>query len=177
LLEDLVDFSWIDKGLFREVFFRTLFSMKKLQGDLIKLALNGEFDLIVHGCNCFCTMGAGIAKGIKLQFPEAYAADLDTRYGDKDKLGTVSWAKAKAYKGELIVVNAYTQYEFQGQSPLVDYDAIRTSFAQIKDKFPGLRIGYPLIGSGLAGGDWEKISQIIEEELDGEDHTLVVFEP
>ena len=39
--------------------------MKIIKGDLIKLALQGEFDVIVHGCNCFCTMGAGIAKSIK----------------------------------------------------------------------------------------------------------------
>jgi len=33
--------------------------MKTIQGNLIHLAQDGEFDLIVHGCNCFCTMGAG----------------------------------------------------------------------------------------------------------------------
>ena len=33
--------------------------MKTIQGNLIHSAQAGEFDLIVHGCNCFCTMGAG----------------------------------------------------------------------------------------------------------------------
>jgi len=32
-----------------------------VEGDLIKLALVGTFDVISHGCNTFCTMGAGIA--------------------------------------------------------------------------------------------------------------------
>ena len=32
-------------------------------------------------------------------------------------------------------------------------------------------------GAGLAGGDWDTISSIINEELEGEDHTLVVFKP
>jgi O-acetyl-ADP-ribose deacetylase (regulator of RNase III) len=39
-----------------------------------------------------------------------------------------------------------------------------------------LEIGYPAIGAGLAGGDWQLISSIIEEELAGEDHTFVVFD-
>ena len=39
--------------------------MNKIKGDLIKFAINGKFDVIIHGCNCFCTMGAGIAKTIK----------------------------------------------------------------------------------------------------------------
>lgn len=41
---------------------------KEIKGDLIKLALEGEFDVIAHGCNCFCTMGAGIAVAMKNTF-------------------------------------------------------------------------------------------------------------
>jgi hypothetical protein len=33
----------------------------------------------------------------------------------------------------------------------------------------------PKLGAGLAKGDWELISQIITEELAGEDHTFVEF--
>ena len=33
----------------------------EINGDLIKLALEGKFDVIAQGCNCFCTMSAGIA--------------------------------------------------------------------------------------------------------------------
>jgi len=56
--------------------------MKTIKGDLIALALSGKFDVIVHGSNCFCTMGAGIAKTIKETFPAAYRADLATKKGD-----------------------------------------------------------------------------------------------
>jgi hypothetical protein len=44
---------------------------------------------------------------------------------------------------------------------------------QVKAKFSGSMIAYPKIGAGLAKGDWNIISSIIEEELVGEDHTLV----
>jgi O-acetyl-ADP-ribose deacetylase (regulator of RNase III) len=46
----------------------------------------------------------------------------------------------------------------------------------IKDGFSGKKIGLPFIGAGLAGGDWAIISQIIKEELAGEDITVVVWE-
>ena len=36
-----------------------------VQGNLIALADAGQIDVLIHGCNCFCTMGAGIAKDIK----------------------------------------------------------------------------------------------------------------
>lgn len=149
--------------------------MKTISGDLIHLAKNGEFDLIVHGCNCFCTMGAGIAKGIKATFPSAYEADLVTARGDRAKLGTCSFADVERHGVRLIVVNAYTQFDYRGQGPKVDYEAVRSCFRRIKEKHSGKRIGLPKIGAGLAGGDWDRIAAIIDEELAGENVTLVEF--
>ena len=40
-------------------------TFQKLQtrnGNLLQLADDGVFDVIVHGCNCFNEMGAGISK-------------------------------------------------------------------------------------------------------------------
>ncbi len=142
--------------------------MKTIKGDLIKLAKNGEFDVIIHGCNCFCTMGAGIAKAIKENFPEAYEVDKATKKGDPLKLGTIS----TTYKTKTVIVNAYTQFNW-GRGKQVDYDAVRSAMLEVKKRFSGNRIGYPKIGAGLAGGDWSVISGIIDEVLDGEDHTLV----
>jgi len=36
--------------------------MKIIKGDLIELIKKGYFDVVIHGCNCFCTMGSGFAK-------------------------------------------------------------------------------------------------------------------
>jgi len=33
-----------------------------------------------------------------------------------------------------------------------------------------------MIGSGLGGGNWDTISEIIDEELSGMNHTLVILE-
>ena len=152
-------------------------SMNIVQGDLIKLALEGEFDVIVHGCNCFCTMSAGIAKAIKLEFPEAYAADLETQKGDRDKLGSFSNATVSRYGHEITIVNAYSQFNWKGHGNKADYEAIKSIFSLIKKKYSGKKIGYPLIGAGLAGGNWEIIAQIIEKALINENHTLVQFVP
>ena len=149
--------------------------MNTIKGDLIELALGGEFDLIVHGCNCFNTMGAGIAKSIRSSFPEAYQEDLKTKKGDTNKLGTFSFVSVKTQKGNLTIVNGYTQFHWKGKGIKADYEAIRNVFKKIKEQFSGFRIGYPAIGAGLAGGDWDTISQIIEQELNGENHTFVEF--
>jgi len=149
--------------------------MKVLKGDLIQFALAGRFDVIIHGCNCFCTMGAGIAKLIRDIFPEAYQADLATPKGDREKLGTYSLARVQREGHKLTIVNGYTQYDFSGHGKLADYKAIQNLFSRVKKDFFNQRIGYPKIGAGLAKGDWEVISDIINQELSGEDHFLVEF--
>ncbi|MCU0355691.1 MAG: macro domain-containing protein [Cytophagales bacterium] len=149
--------------------------MQKVTGDLVALALNNAFDVIVHGCNCQCVMGAGVAKTIRQKFPQAYEADLQTQKGDASKLGTISFATVSVNDRDLVIVNAYTQFDWRGSGIKADYQAISSAFRLIKYQFTGLRIGYPAIGAGLAGGDWAAISAIIEEELAGEDHTFVIY--
>ncbi len=150
--------------------------MRIIRGDLLALAAEGKFDVIVHGCNCFNTMGAGIANSIRLRFPAADLANKATEKGSRKKLGTCSMAEVNCSGHSLTIVNAYTQYHWAGNGIMADYNAIRTAFAQVKSEFSGKRIGYPLVGAGLAGGDWDVISKIIDEELQGEDHTLVRYE-
>jgi len=151
--------------------------MKTVRGDLLALAQDGTFQVIIHGCNCQCTMGAGIAKAIKSIFPEAFAADCETTTGDRTKLGTISHATVSRGGVEITIVNGYTQFNWRGSGVHADYEAIRSVMAAVKKRFSGSRIGYPLIGAGLAKGDWSIISAIIDEELSGEDHTLVEFSP
>ena len=45
--------------------------MKIVKGDLLQMGKDGTFDIILHGCNCFNTMGAGIAAQIATKFPDA----------------------------------------------------------------------------------------------------------
>lgn len=153
--------------------------MKIVKGDLLGLAHQGKFDVIIHGCNCLNIMGAGIAKQIKEKYPSAYKADLSTEKGDKWKLGTFTAAHMpRKNMRHLVVVNAYIQFDIKGPKPRVDYEALEQCFLTIKHRFgnQGLRFGYPKLGAGLGGGDWEVISKIIDNELEGEDHTLVIWE-
>lgn len=151
--------------------------MKTIEGDLIELAWQGRFDVIVHGCNCFCDMGAGIAHRIKAVFPAAFEADCRTTPGDKGKLGTTTTALCPTDSGTVTVVNAYTQYDYAGPGVLVDYDALARCLQWVAKTYPDQRIGLPKIGAGLARGDWRTIEPIMETSLGEIDCTLVIFRP
>lgn len=149
-----------------------------IQGNLIEEFLKLKYDAIVHGCNCFCTMGKGIAKTIKEIFPKAYEEDCKTIKGDKDKLGTYS--SVSVFKDSpRYIINAYTQYDYKktydGTDINVDYEAIRKVFVLLNKNFAGKIIGIPKIGAGLAGGDWEKIKEIINSSTPDVEIELVEY--
>ena len=109
--------------------------------------------------------------------PSGLEADQRTAKGDRTKLGTISFAEVTRGAHRLVVVNAYTQFDYRGGGVRVDYDAVRSALREVKKRFGGLRIGFPRIGAGLARGDWTIIAKIVAEELAGEDHTLVEYVP
>ena len=149
--------------------------MKIVEGNLLDMAVNGDFDVIIHGCNCFCNFGAGIALQILNRFPEAFEADKQTEFGDVNKLGTYTFARIVRKGKQFHLINAYTQYGCGVDKVQCRYDAMDEVFGKIAFTYNEMRIGYPKIGAGLAGGDWEVISKIIDRQLEGQDHTLVVL--
>ena len=146
-----------------------------MKGDLLELAEAGEFDVVIHGCNCYGNMDGGIARAIKRRFPAAHKVDQESAIGDANKLGGYTSAQITLRDHSLEIINAYTQLHWKGSGVLVDYNAVASVFRLLKGDFGGSRIGYPRIGAGLARGDWEIISHIIDEALEGEDHTLVEY--
>ena len=119
------------------------------------------------------TMGGGIARHIKNSFPEAYEADKKTGYGDKSKLGTFSEATIERNGHTFTVINAYTQFRYGTEKDHFEYDTFPSLLQSIKAKYGDKRIGLPLIGCGLAGGNEPRILQMIKENFEGVDYKLV----
>lgn len=152
--------------------------MQTITGDILELAENGTFDVIVHGCNCENIMASGLSRQVKEQYPAAFDADRNFAFPVLDgKLGLISGTRVyrKDGNGYFHIINAYTQLHARGDGVLTDYRAVRSAFRNIKNNFIGSKIGYPKIGAGKGRGDWDTISQIIETELHGENHTLVTL--
>ena len=133
--------------------------LKTTKGDLLAMGKANEFDIIMHGCNCFNAMGGGIAYQIQDQFPDAKLADDETVRGDAGKLGTYTIGM----HGRLVILNAYTQYSMSREGEDVfEYIAFERVLNKIAHRFGKWRIGMPLIGMGLAGGDANRIIPMIE---------------
>lgn len=156
----------------------------EIEGNLIKLALLGKFDVIAHGCNCFCIMGAGLAPQMAKAFGcDTFPLESKDQKGNYNKLGQIDYKTFNLENDDpdeiLIVVNAYTQFGTFGRKNGnidLDYTALRMCFNKMNHNFAGYHIGLPLIGCNLAGGDWELVKQIIKEEFTNCDVTIVHYD-
>ncbi|MEG1311737.1 MAG: macro domain-containing protein [Romboutsia sp.] len=143
------------------------------QGDIFADSKN--WDAFIHGCNCFTTMGGGIARIVKQEFPEAYKTDLKTLSGDRSKVGTFTSVHTK----NKWIINAYTQYHFAAKGQDVfEYEGFRKILKSvvtiIKSNYKtDYTLAMPKIGAGLAGGNWDDIYDIIVEEC--KDINVIIY--
>lgn len=142
--------------------------IEQVEGNLVTYPL----DAFIHQANCFCTMGSGVAKSVRETYPEVYEADCKTVKGDKNKLGTFSFAKT--YDGK-IGFNLYSQYDFGYDGKCrTNYEAIKTGLLRIRDYLlmnitpAPFRVGIPYkMGCVRGGGSWDKVYEIIKESFAG----------
>ena len=76
----------------------------------------------------------------------------------------------------LVVLIISTLFKKAGHKPKVRYVALEQAARSIAEEVPGKRLGLPMIGAGLAGGDWLIIKEILGRELGSLDLTVVVFD-
>jgi O-acetyl-ADP-ribose deacetylase (regulator of RNase III) len=165
--------------------------MKIVKGNLIELAKNGEFDVIAHGCNCFCKQKSGLAKQMVENFDTEYSDakydflkeefTLENPYtaGDINKLGQIQYEFRNIPNNKHIyVVNCYTQYFYNYNKHIVsaNYEAIALCFKKINHIFKGKKVGLPWIGCGLANGNKEVVTQLMIKYLNNVDLTVVEYE-
>lgn len=126
---------------------------------LIKAAQDGEIDYLLHNCNCFSTMGSGIAAAIKKAFPKAYEADKRHHGTPIQRIGDYSEAKI----GDLTVVNLYCQYDYGTDYRRFEYGSFKYALSLFCNEniLNGKTMGLPKIGCGLGKAKWDLVEAII----------------
>lgn len=137
-----------------------------IKGDLF----DTEIYVIMHGCNAQGVMGSGVARIIRERFEAAYKTYAERYRNSGLHMGVNIPVLAIDSKtgNEKIIVNSITQNYYGTDRRHADYEAIASVMKDINRycRMHGYeKIALPKIGAGLAGGDWNVISAIIESEL------------
>lgn len=126
------------------------------QGDLIAALVEGNIDIVMHGCNCFSAMGGGFARLLADAFPVVEDVDRNDIRTPRQKLGHYTCVTVGT--NNTLILNGYTQFR-----PGKDF--MPTMFPEllwiINRDYPGETIAIPRIGCGIGGGDWADVEDML----------------
>lgn len=145
------------------------------KGDVLAALENDELDVVAHGCNCQGGFGSGIAGQISRKWPHVKGAYLDLYRSGGTILG---FFQPVAISESKFIINCGTQNDYLPRGIRhADYNAIDDVMDSLKlyTQNKLTRVGIPMIGSGLAGGEWAEIEKIISKHFVGRDITVYVY--
>ena len=142
--------------------------IKYIKGDATEPIIIGDkYSVICHCCNALGAWGKGFVVPLGQKYPIAREKYLKfiKMTKEENRLGSVSFAKVT---DNIIVANIIGQYNIypkEGKIPL-DYEALEKGFRSVIEMFQTNNIPFtvhmPKIGCGLAGGDWNRVEEIIK---------------
>ncbi|MBW7860884.1 MAG: macro domain-containing protein [Rhodocyclaceae bacterium] len=131
-------------------------------------------DIRVNTVNCVGVMGAGVALAFKQRYPEMFK---DYQRDCQD--GRVKPGKMHIWKslGGDWIINFPTKRDWRQPSR---YEDIATGLDDLRSYLDGIghvTVALPALGCGHGGLDWDRVSEMIRDKLDGVDAHVLVFEP
>lgn len=122
--------------------------------------LDAKEDIIAHQVNVYGIMGAGVAYQIANKYPkvnELYKQQCELQEDKKRLIGTLYVCEEHNKK----IANLFSQNTIADRyGNLTNYEALDKCFSRLN--LMGLSVAIPYkIGCGIAGGDWDKVMDII----------------
>jgi len=145
-----------------------------IQGDLFNEVM-GKHCVLVHGVNCSGAFGSGVAGLVRKLYPYAYKAYM----AEKHRLHLGQIIIASDERSPVIVVNACTQQNFgRDGRQYVCYDAVCEAMTTTASwaKANNLPVFMPAIGTGLGGGDKQRLTAIMQAAYYDVQATLVIVD-
>ena len=136
--------------------------------------------IIAHICNDVGGWGKGFVLAISRRWPQPEQRYRAWHRGEESlpfALGQVQFVQVDEllWIGNLIGQQGIT---IRDGVPPIRYEAVREGLGRIasKAKALGASVHMPRIGCGLAGGKWEEIEPLIEQELVGKGISVCVYD-
>ena len=133
--------------------------------------------IICHQANCVGIMGAGIALQIREKWPDVFKQYASLcKIFKNNPAALLGKVQDIAISEKLVVANCFWQI-YAGPGLMTCYESwklIVKHLLDVSSYFNGLSIHFPYkVGCGLAGGDWNILSKILEDGF--KEHNIDVF--
>lgn len=134
-----------------------------------------EYDVILIGTNLYCTMSQGIQLKVMLNYPYVFNKNLETKYGDREKLGTILECKADGEQTFcLCFITVGYNFRPDLESDYLSYEALESCLRLVNIKYKGKKVACPLLGSSRfdGNGDKDRIYEIFNKTMTDVDLTV-----
>jgi O-acetyl-ADP-ribose deacetylase (regulator of RNase III) len=143
-------------------------SISYISGDATQPTGEGP-KIIVHVCNDIGGWGRGFVLALSKRWPEPeqhYRAWHRGEEGAPFALGEVQFVQVDEAIWVANLIGQRDVRTVEGVAP-VRYEAMRKGLRRIAEEAQrlGASVHMPRIGCGLAGGKWEEVGSIVEDEL------------
>lgn len=128
--------------------------MREISGDILEI----KHGIICHQVNLKGVAGAGLARDLGLKFPDwkEHYKKVTPNY----KLGDIDLYTVSKH---ILIASMYSQDSYGRSRRHTDYDAFYKCLFSLTARTCEKDLVFPFgIGCGLGGGDWEKISEMLE---------------
>jgi O-acetyl-ADP-ribose deacetylase (regulator of RNase III) len=136
--------------------------------------------LIVHVCNDIGGWGRGFVVALSKRWHEPEQRYRAWHRGEEKTLFALGEVQFVKVADSIWVANLIGQRDVRtvGGTPPVRYEAIRKGLRRVAEESQhlGVSVHMPRIGCGLAGGKWEEVAKIVEEELTNKGVLVTVYD-
>lgn len=125
-----------------------------------------EYEIVLVGTNTYCSLAQGFQRDVMLHYPEVQKKNMTTRYGDKNKLGTILPCESE---GITFVLCFICEGNFRPdlKKEYLDANALKKCLSLCNIRYAGKKLAMTVMGASRfdGNGDKEAILKLIEGTL------------
>ena len=133
-----------------------------------------EYDAVLIGTNTYCTMSQGIQLQVMLNYPYVYDKNLETKYADPEKLGTIIDCKSDGEPTFCLCFICGGNFRPDLQKDYLSYESLEKCLRLVNLLYRGKKLAAPLLGASRfdGNGDRDKIMEIFNNTIKDVDLTI-----
>lgn len=150
--------------------------IKIVKGNALRPIVESDTRVIAHVVNNHGRWGAGFSGNLSRKWPvvESYYRNKSRWEKSEFKLGNVQWVYPDFDDETIVVVNMIAQNGIREKNNKVPirYGALETCLEKLDRGAKAIgpsTVHMPMIGAGLAGGDWNKIYSMVKKTMVSQD--------
>jgi len=138
-----------------------------------------EYDAVLIGTNTYCTMSQGIQLKVMLEYPYVYEKNLETKYADPEKLGTLLECKSEGEPTFCLcfITNSYN-FRPDLNNVYISYESVEKCLKLVNILYRGKKVATTLLGASRfdGNGDKNKVMEIFNKTITDVDLTIYDYE-